>query len=189
MCAVRGSLDQRLSVIAIASLVVPILTSIDALAQTRATGFVKVLTGTATIVRAGQTLPVTLGDAILQDDTLRTGPDGQLGLTLRDETRLSLGPNTQLTLTTFAFSPGEGQLGLVVRVLNGVMAYISGRIAALAPESIRIETPSSIIGVRGTHVLVSAEQLVAPAPGSATRGAVARIERSEGASHPETAQP
>lgn len=157
MCAVYPPAFWRGSSIGIVAFLLFVFLPTAARAQARAAGFVKVLTGAATVVRAGQALPVKLGDAIHQADTLRTGPDGQLGVTLRDETRVSLGPNTEVTLATFAFSPGENQLGLVLRVLSGIVGYVSGRIAALAPESIRIETPSSIIGVRGTHLLISAE--------------------------------
>jgi hypothetical protein len=120
--------------------------------------------GAATVERGGQALPLKPGDPIHQDDVLVTGADGHLGVTLRDETRVSLGPNTRVNLAEFAFAPGEGRLGLVLRVVSGLLSYVSGRIAALAPGSVRIETPASIIGVRGTHLLVSAGQ---PLPGAA----------------------
>ena len=124
-----------------------------------AAGIVKLAEGASSVVRAGQTVPLQPGDAIRESDTLRTGPDGRLGVTLKDGTRLSLGPNSELALTKFAFAPADGQLGLVMRLVRGAVAYVSGRIAKLAPESIRIETPASIIGVRGTHLLLGADQL------------------------------
>jgi hypothetical protein len=43
-------------------------------------------------------------------------------------------------------------LALVLRVVRGMAAYVSGRIAKLAPDSIRLETPAAIVGVRGTTV-------------------------------------
>jgi hypothetical protein len=36
------------------------------------------------------------------------------------------------------------------------MAYLSGLIGKLSPESVRIETPTASIGVRGTHFAVKA---------------------------------
>ena len=44
----------------------------------------------------------------------------------------------------------EGRLGLVLNMVRGVMAYVSGRIAKLSPDSIRLETPAAVVGVRGT---------------------------------------
>lgn len=122
-----------------------------------AAGRIKVVAGDASVVRGGQVTAAAVGDQVFETDVLRTGPDGRLGLMLRDESRVSLGPNSELALTRFAFSPAERQLGLGLRLARGVLSYVSGLIATLAPESVRLQTPTSIIGVRGTHVLVRAE--------------------------------
>ena len=82
-------------------------------------------------------------------DSLRTGADGHLRC-LNDETRLSLGPGSEVRLDRFAYAPAEGRLGFVLQVVRGVIAYVSGRIAKLAPDSIRLQTPAAIVGVRGT---------------------------------------
>ena len=78
-------------------------------------------------------------------------------MTLRDETRLSMGPNTEIALAAFTFAPAEGQLSMVLRIARGALAYVSGRIARLMPEAVRLETPTSVIGVRGTHALIRVE--------------------------------
>ena len=49
----------------------------------------------------------------------------------------------------------EGAVGLAMRFLRGIAVYVSGQIAKLAPDSIRLETPSAIVGVRGTSLAVS----------------------------------
>jgi hypothetical protein len=76
---------------------------------------------------------------------------------LRDESRVSLGPNSELTLSAFAYAPSEGRLALALRMARGMLSYVSGRIAALMPEAVKLETPSSVIGVRGTHALVKVD--------------------------------
>jgi hypothetical protein len=120
-------------------------------------GRVKVVKGDAVIVRAGQSRPAALGDEIFKSDILRTGAASHLGVTLRDETRLALGPNTEISLTTFVFAPTESRYDMVLRVVRGALSYVSGRIAKLAPERVRLETPSLVIGVRGTHALIKVE--------------------------------
>ena len=127
-------------------------------AQARAVGTVKVLAGMVGAEQNGQSRTLKPGDPIYESDTVRTGTNSHVGLTLRDETRLSLGPNTEVVLATFAYAPAEQRFALVIRVARGLLEYISGRLGALAPESIRIETPSSIVGVRGTHLLIGAAQ-------------------------------
>ena len=79
------------------------------------------------------------------------------GITLKDDTRVSLGPNSEIDLSEFKFSPAEGELGLVMKLLRGVAAFVTGRIGQLRPDAVRIETPATIIGVRGTHFVIQAE--------------------------------
>jgi hypothetical protein len=93
---------------------------------------------------------------VYESDGLRTEADGRLGITLKDDTRLSLGPDTELRLDRFAFSPAENRFGFVLKLVRGVVAYVSGRIGRLAPESIRLETPDGVVGIRGTRVVVQA---------------------------------
>jgi hypothetical protein len=58
-------------------------------------------------------------------------------------------------LDRFAYAPVEGKLALVLKIVRGVAAYVAGRIAKLSPDSIRLETPAAIVGVRGTMLAVS----------------------------------
>jgi len=122
-----------------------------------AAGRVKVAHGTATLERAGQVRPAQAGLEVFEGDVLRTGVDGRLSVMLKDESRLALGASSALTLTRFAYAPNDQQLGLAVRLTRGVLSYVSGLVAKLAPESVQLQTPSAIIGVRGTHVLVKAD--------------------------------
>ena len=120
-------------------------------------GHVKTVTGTAYVVRGQSTTAVKPGDAIFASDTLRTAADGAVGITLRDDTRLSLGPNSEVRVDRYVYAPGEGGLGMVLKFVRGVAVYVSGRMAKLAPDSIRLEAPSGIVGVRGTTVAIKVE--------------------------------
>jgi hypothetical protein len=118
--------------------------------QPVAAGHIKVVSGSAFIVRAGALLPAQAGQEVFETDSLRTDADGRLGVTLKDDTRVSLGPGSEVRVDRFAYSPAAGQVGFVLKVVRGVVAYVSGRIAKLAPDSIRLETPAAVVGVRGT---------------------------------------
>ncbi len=117
-------------------------------------GRIKIVSGSAFIVRATGLVPAQAGQPVYQADGLRTGAGGRIGITLRDDTRLSLGPNSEVRLDRFAYAPAESQIGFVLKIVRGVVAYVSGRIAKLSPDSIRLETPDAIVGVRGTTVAV-----------------------------------
>jgi hypothetical protein len=117
-----------------------------------AIGRVKIASGSVFIVRASGLVPAQAGQAVFEADGLRTGPDGRIGITLQDDTRVSLGPSSEVRLDRFVYATGDGQLGFVLRMIRGVAAYVSGRIAKLSPDAVRLETPQAIVGVRGTTV-------------------------------------
>jgi hypothetical protein len=119
-------------------------------------GVVRNFEGSATVTRGDNVLPATTGTRLHVGDTLGTGPDGSLGVLLRDNSSLSLGPSSTLVLREFLFSPSENKFGLLVRLSKGTMAYLSGLIGKLAPEKARFETPTATIGIRGTHFAVKA---------------------------------
>jgi hypothetical protein len=131
-----------------------LITAPVAAQQATPAGHVKIATGAAFIVRQNQPLPAKPGDAVFASDTLRTEADGTIGVTLMDDTRLSLGPSSEVRLERYVFAPAKGGLGMVLNFVRGVAAYVSGRMAKLSPDSIRLETPAAIVGVRGTTVAI-----------------------------------
>ena len=125
--------------------------------QPSAAGRIKVVSGSAFIVRESGLIPARAGQPVFEADGLRTGVDGRIGVTLKDDTRVSIGPSSEVRLERFVFAPADGGLGLVFKIVRGVAAYVSGRIAKLAPDSVRLETPAAIVGVRGTSLAIRVE--------------------------------
>ena len=130
----------------------------SAVAQERpVAGRIKIASGAAFVVRDGAPTPAQVGQVVFEADGLRTGADGKIGVTLNDDTRLSLGANSELTLDRFTYAPADSHFSLVLKFVKGAATYVSGRIAKLAPDSIRLETPASIIGVRGTTLAIQVQ--------------------------------
>lgn len=157
MTDLRGSCgfcDTRLNRGVLLTCALFLLAAAPSFAQQVAAGRVKVASGAAFIVRADSVIPAQIGQVVNEADGLRTGTDGRIGITLNDDTRVSLGPGSEIRLDRFAYAPAEGRLGFVLRVVRGAAAYVSGRIAKLSPESVRLETPAAIVGVRGTTLAV-----------------------------------
>lgn len=123
-------------------------------------GVVQNAAGSTTVTRGGIVLPATAGTRLRNGDTLGTGADGSIGVILRDNSSLSLGPSSRLVLKDFLFSPSDGQFNLLVRLSEGTMAYLSGLIGKLAPEKASFQTPTATIGIRGTHFVVMAGEAV-----------------------------
>jgi hypothetical protein len=121
-------------------------------------GSIKTVRGSASVVRAGETIPASVGLKLQAGDILVTGSDGALGLILRDDSSLSLGPSSRIGIEKFLFTPAEGKLGLTTRIVRGTLTYLSGIIGRLAPDATTFVTPSFTIGVRGTHFAVRVEE-------------------------------
>jgi hypothetical protein len=120
-----------------------------------AVGLVKVSRGQVTVDRHGQSLPAQVGMPVAAADTVKTGPDGSVGITMRDDSLLSAGPNSVMTLDRFEFDPTTQQGRFDAGLQRGTLAVVTGRIARQSPRSMTVRTPSAVLGVRGTDFVVS----------------------------------
>ena len=120
-------------------------------------GYVKNLSGEVQVINAGETVRAAVGSPVAGGSTLKTGANASVGVSLRDNTRLSLGPNSEFKLSEFVFDPGEGKLSLASRLTRGTLDYVSGVIARLRPAAVTVDTPSGTLAVRGTHFAVKVE--------------------------------
>ena len=121
-------------------------------------GQIKVATGQVSVERKGQSLPGKVGLVLETDDVLRTGADGSVGITMRDNSLLSAGPNSILTLEHFEFDPTTSDGRFDARLRRGTLAVVSGRIAKKSPQAMTVRTPSAVLGVRGTEFVVSVDE-------------------------------
>ena len=118
-------------------------------------GRVKTTEGTATLISGGTRTPAKVGASVQMGDVVETGADGSVGNTFRDASRVSVGPNSKMVIDKFVFSPKTDDYGLVTRIQEGTLFYVSGLIAKVAPEKTSVATPDGTIGIRGTRLLVS----------------------------------
>ena len=118
-------------------------------------GSIKTVQGSTFVQRASESLPCTEGLHLLAQDVLHTGADGRLAFILRDGTRISLGLNSEIGVDQFVYEPAQDKFALVLHLAKGLVAYVSGKIAKFSPESVKLQTPVGIIGVRGTRFAVA----------------------------------
>lgn len=119
-------------------------------------GTIKTSRGSANILRDGANLPATVGQTLLVSDAVVTEGDGVVGITLRDNTRLTAGPNTTLELNKFAFDTTTNRGTVDASVKRGSLSVISGKIAKASPDGVQFHTPTVTLGVRGTKFIVEA---------------------------------
>lgn len=121
-----------------------------------AAGIIKVCDGDVSLQRGGGTLAATPGTLVQPADVLVTGEHGRVGVTFRDNSLLSLGPNSRLVIDSFRFDATTHEGGFESTLKQGRLAVVSGKIAKHAPDAMKVRTPASILGVRGTEFVVEA---------------------------------
>ncbi|MRR08787.1 hypothetical protein EG831_01570 [bacterium] len=119
-------------------------------------GTIKTVQGSVSVLRAGQKLAAAPGLKVQAADKLTTGADGSVGITLRDNTLLSAGPNSSLSLDKFAFNPTTHEGAIDASLKRGTLAVISGKIAKASPDAVTFRTNSVTLGVRGTEFIIEA---------------------------------
>ncbi len=127
-----------------------------AAAQQEQVALVKVVNGEAYALRAEERAELGVGEAIFVKDIVET-EDGSVGLTFKDGSRISIGPNSRVQFTQFEFAPAEGKLSFFIDFFRGTLQYISGVIAKLSPDAVKVKTPVATVAVRGTRFLAQVE--------------------------------
>ena len=150
-------LAMRLTVVNMLVLVLMLIGLCTSAAAEAFVGVVKSVEGGATLTRNGETITVVTGMEIKQADIVKTDRQGTVGLVFSDDTRISMGPKTEITVDDYLFEPSEKRLSFILRLIRGTVSFLSGQIAKLSPESVQLVMPAATIGVRGTHVLIKVD--------------------------------
>lgn len=117
-------------------------------------GRIKSFVGEVAVLRGTARIPVHSGFQLDQGDVLVTGKTGRVGVTLLDNTRMALGPNSRITISEFNYDRSRQTGSLVTSVDRGSLGVVSGNIAKSKRDAMRVRTPTSMLGVRGTRFVV-----------------------------------
>ncbi len=120
-------------------------------------GQIKLARGAVTVQRGAQAIAATVGLRLLAQDAVQTGADAVVGITMRDNSLLSLGPNSVLRLEQFEFDETSHLGRFDSSLQRGTLAMSSGRLAKQSPLAVKLRTPTAVLGVRGTEFLVAVE--------------------------------
>ncbi|HVO64973.1 MAG TPA: FecR domain-containing protein [Syntrophales bacterium] len=118
----------------------------------------KNVSGEAFIERNKVLTAAKVKDELMENDVLVTGRSGSMGVILQDNSVMSIGPNTRLAISKFAFEPADEKLSFTAQIKKGTMVYLSGLIAKLNRSGVKFDTPTAVCGVRGTHFAIKVEE-------------------------------
>lgn len=139
--------------VVIATFIGGLLLAAPCFAEEGAIGSVHNVAGKVAVVRDGNQIKPEPGLRLKAGDILQTGANGTVGIVLWDDSTAALGASSELQLTEFRFKPAQKDFSLVLRMVKGTFVYVPGRIAKLAPDAVKIETPAGLAAVQGTKLL------------------------------------
>ncbi len=89
------------------------------------------------------------GLGVFQKERIDTSAGSRAQLIFNDETALTVGPNSSVTLDEFVYDPKNNTGKAVINATKGAFRFVSG---SVDPRSYEIRTPVGTMGVRGTIV-------------------------------------
>jgi FecR-like protein len=115
-------------------------------------GNVATLTGTASVIRNQNTLPLKLKDDIYLNDVVTTFADSAVGVTFNDATTFNLTASASIKIDDFVYQDGGQQNSALFDVTKGTVAFVAAAVAKTG--NMKITTPTATLGIRGTTGLV-----------------------------------
>lgn len=129
----------------------------DAVYQTQGDGrqgTFKTIQGDVTVVSGNMRSAAVVGGGLQAADRIVTGADSAAAVILKDGTMLSIGPNSSVDLAEFHFNTTTHEGNMLLSLARGSMRVVTGLLAKLNPEQVKVTTPTTVIGVRGTDFIV-----------------------------------
>jgi len=124
-------------------------------------GNVAALTGTVTVVRNKDSLPLKLRDDIFLNDVVQTAANSSLGITFDDGTTFRLSANAKITIDNYVYEDGGKQNAAIFNIGRGTVGFVAASVAKTG--DMKIDTPTATLGIRGTTGLVEVPDNVTPA--------------------------
>jgi hypothetical protein len=120
-----------------------------------AIGQVHTATGGVTCTRQQHVYGVTPGWVLVEGDILATGvQDSRVAVTMRDGTRLALGPRSRLVLRHYAYDAATQAGAMTAELPRGTLAVESGKLGAREDASLRVTTPQATVRVRDAQAAI-----------------------------------
>jgi hypothetical protein len=114
-------------------------------------GLVNKVENAAQVVSASGATTAMVSTPVHMKDKLRTGANGRLQVTFRDNTVLTLGEHASVVIDRYIYDPDQGIGETVLQATKGAFRFATGRMKELKDHKIAVSTPVADIGVRGTE--------------------------------------
>jgi hypothetical protein len=100
------------------------------------------------------TRKLVIGQEVLHNEKIATGPVGQTQILFLDESAMTVGPNADVTIDEFVYDPHTGKGRLAMSATQGVMRFVGGKLSK-NEDAVTMRTPSGSLGIRGGIFVMS----------------------------------
>ena len=105
-------------------------------------------------VLEGQSRHLSSGNSVHSNELIRSGDAAVAELVFIDQTKLSVGPKSEVRLDKFVYDPNKGTGAVVIDASRGAYRFITG---VQDHRNYEIKTPFATLGVRGTIIEMNLE--------------------------------
>ena len=127
------------------------------------------------------------GSKIFYGDTIISEAQSNAQILFLDQTVLTLGEDTELTIDEFIYDPNSHDGSFVSNVKSGTVKFITGQISNKNPDNLEVKMPAGTLGARGTEFVVQSNSkkestvlLLGPGPNNTLGMIPGNVQLSDG---------
>src|SRR6266567_3343078 len=94
-----------------------------------------------------------IGQDVIFNEHITTAASGQTQLLFLDESSMSVGPNSDLTIDQFVYDPRTGTGQLAMSATRGLLRYVGGKLSK-QNEAVTLRAATATLAVRGGAFIV-----------------------------------
>src|SRR5260221_4474052 len=99
------------------------------------------------------TRELVIGQEVVFNEHITTSEKGQTQLLFLDESSMTIGPNSDLTIDQFAYDPKSGTGKLAMSATRGLLRYVGGKLSK-QEDAVTLRTSTATLAVRGGAFIV-----------------------------------
>ena len=139
---------------------------------------------------------LSTGSKIYYGDTIIVREKSSAQILLLDETAITVGEKSELTIDDFVYDPSSLDGKIVSNIKSGTVRIMTGKISKQNPDNLVVKVPAGVIGTRGTEFVVVTESeekstvvLLGPGPDNTLGMTPGSLNLSDGLNNIDITQP
>jgi hypothetical protein len=141
----------------IKTLVISIFLSLFLISITSADEFIGVIAAGVGDILNQKNEKLSTGSKIYFGDTIIVKAQSNAQILLLDETALTVGEKSEITIDEFIYDPLSKVGKIVSNIKIGTVKIITGEISKKNPDNLEVNVPTGSVGARGTEFVVVTE--------------------------------